>query len=220
MLKSIFDASSVSLSMISLGICIMVAFLLGLLIAFIHSRTTKSSKNFVVTLSILPMLVSFIIIMVNGNLGTSVAVLGAFSLIRFRSVPGSSKEIISIFFAMTVGVAVGMGQIIFASIATIIVCLILFVLDKMKFGFKEQKKLVITIPENLDFTNLFLDIFNKYLDKYTLEKAKTTNMGSMYELTYEVSVKNNINEKEFIDEIRCRNGNLKIILSHSLEGDL
>ena len=90
----------------------------------------------------------------------------------------------------------------------------------MKFGFKEQKKLVITIPENLDFTNLFLDIFNKYLDKYTLEKAKTTNMGSMYELTYEVSVKNNINEKEFIDEIRCRNGNLKIILSHSLEGDL
>lgn len=220
MLKSIFDASSVSLSMISLGICIMVAFLLGLLIAFIHSRTTKSSKNFVVTLSILPMLVSFIIIMVNGNLGTSVAVLGAFSLIRFRSVPGSSKEIISIFFAMTVGVAVGMGQIVFASIATIIVCLILFVLDKMKFGFKEQKKLVITIPENLDFTNLFLDIFNKYLDKYTLEKAKTTNMGSMYELTYEVSVKNNINEKEFIDEIRCRNGNLKIILSHSLEGDL
>ena len=220
MLKSIFDASSVSLSMISLGICIMVAFLLGLLIAFIHSRTTKSSKNFVVTLSILPMLVSFIIIMVNGNLGTSVAVLGAFSLIRFRSVPGSSKEIISIFFAMTVGVAVGMGQIIFASMATIIVCLILFVLDKMKFGFKEQKKLVITIPENLDFTNLFLDIFNKYLDKYTLEKAKTTNMGSMYELTYEVSVKNNINEKEFIDEIRCRNGNLKIILSHSLEGDL
>lgn len=220
MLKSIFDASSVSLSMISLGICIMVAFLLGLLIAFIHSRTTKSSKNFVVTLSILPMLVSFIIIMVNGNLGTSVAVLGAFSLIRFRSVPGSSKEIISIFFAMTVGVAVGMGQIVFASIATIIVCLILFVLDKMKFGFKEQKKLVITIPENLDFTNLFLDIFNKYLDKYTLEKAKTTNMGSMYELTYEVSIKNNINEKEFIDEIRCRNGNLKIILSHSLEGDL
>ena len=220
MLKSIFDASSVSLSMISLGICIMVAFLLGLLIAFIHSRTTKSSKNFVVTLSILPMLVSFIIIMVNGNLGTSVAVLGAFSLIRFRSVPGSSKEIISIFFAMTVGVAVGMGQIVFASIATIIVCLILFVLDKIRFGFKEQKKLVITIPENLDFTNLFLDIFNKYLDKYTLEKAKTTNMGSMYELTYEVSVKNNINEKEFIDEIRCRNGNLKIILSHSLEGDL
>lgn len=220
MLKSIFDASSVSLSMISLGICIMVAFLLGLLIAFIHSRTTKSSKNFVVTLSILPMLVSFIIIMVNGNLGTSVAVLGAFSLIRFRSVPGSSKEIMSIFFAMTVGVAVGMGQIVFASIATIIVCLILFVLDKMKFGFKEQKKLVITIPENLDFTNLFLDIFNKYLDKYTLEKAKTTNMGSMYELTYEVSIKNNINEKEFIDEIRCRNGNLKIILSHSLEGDL
>ena len=220
MLKSIFDISSVSLSMTSLGICIMIALLLGLLIAFIHSKTTKSSKNFIVTLSILPMLVSFIIIMVNGNLGTSVAVLGAFSLIRFRSVAGSSKEIMSIFFAMTVGVAIGMGQILFASIVTIIVCLILFMLDKIKFGFKEQKKLVITIPENLDFTNLFHDIFSKYLDKYSLEKAKTTNMGSMYELTYEVSLKNNINEKEFIDEIRCRNGNLKIILLHSLEGDL
>lgn len=220
MLKSIFDTSSVSLSMTSLGICIMIALLLGLLIAFIHSKTTKSSKNFIVTLSILPMLVSFIIIMVNGNLGTSVAVLGAFSLIRFRSVAGSSKEIMSIFFAMTVGVAIGMGQILFASIVTIIVCFILFMLDKIKFGFKEQKKLVITIPENLDFTNLFLDIFNKYLDKYSLEKAKTTNMGSMYELTYDVCLKNNINEKEFIDEIRCRNGNLKIILSHSLEGDL
>lgn len=216
MLESIFTTS---ITPTSLGICILVSFLLGLLISFIHKITTNSTKNFITTLAILPMLVSFIIMMVNGNLGTSVAVLGAFSLIRFRSVPGNSKEIISIFFAMTIGVAIGMGQVVFASISTIIVCLILFIFDKIKIGFTDTKKLVITIPENLDYTNLFDDIFKKYLDKYTLEKSKTTNMGSLFELTYNVSLKN-INEKEFIDELRCRNGNLKIVLTHSIEGNL
>lgn len=220
MLESIFKESTVSITMTSLGICMLVALLSGLIISFIHLKTTKRSKNFIITLAILPMLVSFVIMMVNGNLGTSVAVLGAFSLIRFRSVPGTSKEIISIFFAMTIGVAIGMGQVLFASIATLVVCLILLILDKIKFGITTSKKLIITIPENLDYTNLFEDIFKKYLDKYSLEKAKTTNMGSLFELTYDVNIKQNINEKEFIDEIRCRNGNLKIILTHSIEGDL
>lgn len=221
MLESIFNSTTaVSLTFESLGICMLVAILLGLIIAFVHLKTTKSSKNFTTTLAILPMLVSFVIMMVNGNLGTSVAVLGAFSLIRFRSVPGTSKEIISIFFAMTIGVAIGMGQVVFASLATLVVCLILILLDKLKFGTNEAKKLVITIPENLDYTNLFEDLFNKYLDKYSLEKAKTTNMGSLFELTYDIVLKQNINEKEFIDEIRCRNGNLKIILTHTIEGDL
>ena len=217
MLNSIFTNSSITLQ--SLGICILVAFLLGLIIAVIHKITNNSSKNFIITLAVLPMLVSFIIMMVNGNLGTSVAVLGAFSLIRFRSVPGNSKEIISIFFAMIIGVAIGMVQVLFAFIATIIVCLLLFVLDKFKYLLTDTKKLVITIPENLDYTNLFDDIFKKYLNKYTLEKSKTTNMGSLFELTYNISLKN-INEKEFIDEIRCRNGNLKIILTHNIEGEL
>ena len=217
MLESILTSTSLTLT--SLGICILTSFILGILIAFIHKITTNSTKNFIITLAILPMLVSFIIMMVNGNLGTSVAVLGAFSLIRFRSIPGNSKEIISIFFAMTTGVAIGMGQILFALIATITVCLILFILDKIKIGFTDTKKLVITIPKNLDYTNLFNDIFKKYLNKYTLEKSKTTNMGSLFELTYNVSLKN-INEKEFIDELRCRNGNLKIVLTHSIEGEL
>ena len=220
MLESIFESSSLSLTITSLGICMLVALLLGLTISFIHLKTTKSSKNFTVTLAILPMLVSFVIMMVNGNLGTSVAVLGAFSLIRFRSVPGTSKEIISIFFAMTIGVAIGMGQVVFASIATLAVSLILLLLDKVKFGAQESKRLIITIPENLDYTNLFDNIYKEYLDKYTLEKSKTTNMGSLFELTYDVTLKPNVNEKEFIDEIRCLNGNLKIILTHSIEGDL
>ena len=155
MLESIFSGSNISLTFTSLVICMLVAILLGLIISFIHLKTTKSSKNFTVTLAILPMLVSFVIMMVNGNLGTSVAVLGAFSLIRFRSIPGTSKEIISIFFAMTIGVAIGMGQVVFASLATLVVCMILYLLDKVKFGANECKKLIITIPENLDYTNLF-----------------------------------------------------------------
>lgn len=220
MLESIFSGSNISLTFTSLVICMLVAILLGLIISFIHLKTTKSSKNFTVTLAILPMLVSFVIMMVNGNLGTSVAVLGAFSLIRFRSIPGTSKEIISIFFAMTIGVAIGMGQVVFASLATLVVCMILYLLDKVKFGANECQKLIITIPENLDYTNLFEDIFKKYLSNFKLEKSKTTNLGSLFELTYDVNLKQNINEKDLIDEIRCRNGNLKIILTHNIEGDL
>jgi hypothetical protein len=220
MLESIFDSSSVSLSIYSLFICLATSIILGLVISLVHTKTTKSSKNFAITLAILPTLISIVIIMVNGNLGTSVAVLGAFSLIRFRSVPGNSKEIMSVFFAMAIGLAVGMGAITFAIITTIIISLVFIILDKMKFGSNEQKKLIITIPENLDYTNLFEDIFNEKLDSYSLEKTKTTNMGSLFELTYLVNLKNNTNEKVFIDELRCRNGNLKIILTHNIEGDL
>lgn len=221
MLESIFDNStSTSLTISSLLICMIAALSLGMIISFVHKKTTKCSKNFAITLAILPTLVSMVIMMVNGNLGTSVAVLGAFSLIRFRSIPGNSKEIISVFFSMTIGLAIGMGQILFAVLTTLIICLILIGLDKMKFGSNESKKLIITIPENLDYTNLFDDIFKEKLETYHLEKTKTTNMGSLFELTYAVTLKNGINEKELIDLIRCRNGNLKIILTHNLEGDL
>ena len=220
MLESIFDSSSVSLTISSLLICIVTSIILGLIISYTHIKTTKCSKNFAITLVILPTLVSFVIMMVNGNLGTSVAVLGAFSLIRFRSIPGNSKEIISVFFAMTIGLAIGMGQIGFGIIATILTCLILILLNQIKFGNNEYKNLVITIPENLDYTDLFDDLFKRYLSNYRLEKTKTTNMGSLFELTYSVKLKDGINEKKMIDEIRCRNGNLKIILTHNIEGDL
>jgi hypothetical protein len=220
MLKSIFDSTAVSLSISSLFICLITSIILGLVISLVHIKTTKSSKNFAITLAILPTLISLVIMMVNGNLGTSVAVLGAFSLIRFRSAPGNSKEIISVFFAMAIGLAVGMGEITFAIITTLIISIAIIVLEKIKFGTNEQKKLIITIPENLDYTNLFDDIFKDKLESYSLEKTKTTNMGSLFELTYLVSLKKSTNEKVFIDELRCRNGNLKIILTHNIEGDL
>ena len=219
MFESILDSTS-TLSVTSVILCSVCAVVLGLIISIVHMLSGKHSKNFAITLAVLPFLVSTVIMMVNGNLGTSVAVLGAFSLVRFRSIPGNSREIASVFLAMAIGLAIGMGQIIFASFLTVFASLIMIILAKTPFGNKknEEKKLKIVIPEDLDFTGIFDDIFVKYMKKQKLEKVKTTNLGSLYELTYRVELKENINEKELIDELRCRNGNLNIILGLFDEG--
>lgn len=181
-------------------------------------KTGKYSKNFVVTLTILPSLVQVVMMMVNGNLGTSVAVLGAFSLIRFRSLPGNSREIASIFLSMAIGLSIGMGQILFAILITVIICLVIIILMYTKFGETKDtvKILKITIPEDLDYTGVFDDIFKQFTKDINLEQVKTTNIGSMFELKYSVKLLKNINEKEFIDTIRCRNRNLNISLTNSV----
>ena len=216
MFESIF---SDTLTLESVLLSIIVSLILGLFVAYIHMRTTKYTKNFIITLSILPLLVQIVMMMVNGNLGTSVAVLGAFSLIRFRSIPGNSREITSIFFAMAIGLATGMGQLILAIMLTIIIGFVLFILSKSKFG--EQKisnqVLKITIPETLDYNNVFNDIFNEYLEEYKLFQVKTTSMGSLYELSYKVSLKDDLCSKKLMDDIRVRNGNLKIVLERSMD---
>ena len=147
--------------------------------------------------------------------------MGAFSLVRFRSIAGNSKEITSVFFAMVIGLAVGMGHIAFATLVTVIVGLLIFVYSKIDFGANKEneRKLKVVIPENLNFIDAFNDIFEKYTVQNILQKVKTTNMGSMYELNYHIVVKDDIDEKKFIDEIRCRNGNLNIMLSREEEGD-
>ncbi len=218
MLESILSNSS-QLTITNLLICSSVSIILGLIIAIIHMYTSKYSKNFIHTLVVLPILVQSTILMVNGNLGTSIAILGTFSLVRFRSIPGTSKEILSIFFAMVIGLATGMGQIAFAIIITILVSITLLLLNKLNLGTinKNVKILKITIPDNLDYTDIFNTIFSKYLINYNLEKIKTVNLGSLFELTYTITLKNNINEKEFLDELRLRNCNLKIILTNQLE---
>ena len=197
---------------------IIVAFVLGLIIAITHKITSRSNKNFLITISILPMLVSSVILVVNGNLGMGVAVAGTFGLVRFRSIAGTSKEILSVFFSMAIGLSIGAGYLVLASVVTLISSLCILLLDKITIfnQNKNDKYLKITIPENIDYTKVFNDILNKYTCKYKLEQVKTTNLGSMFELKYLVTLHNNINEKEFIDELRIKNGNLKIAITGSI----
>ena len=221
MFNSIFDAST-TLDIKSILICSAVALALGLVIAFTHLKTSQTSKNFLITLTILPLLVEVVMLMVNGSLGTSVAVLGAFSLIRFRSIAGNSKEITSVFFAMAIGLALGMGHILFATFITALTVIVVLVLSKTNiFNFRTQPQVLeITVPEDLDYTAVFDDIFQKYTTSVDLIESKTTNMGSLYQLTYHVMLKPETNEKEFIDAVRVKNSNLKVLLSHIQKEEL
>lgn len=219
MLNSIFSSTTSSVELSAILLCSLCSIISGIIIALTHKYTSKYNKNFLTTISVLPLLVQIVIIMVNGNLGTSVAIVGAFSLVRFRSLPGTSKEILSVFFAMAIGLITGMGHITFAIITTILGCAILLLFAKMPLYNKNkyEKILKITLPENLDYTSVFDDVFAKYTKSVELEKVKTTNMGSLFDLSYRIVLKKDINEKEFIDDLRIKNGNLKIILTHTLE---
>lgn len=217
MLESILletGSQEITLSVPNFLICCIASIILGLAIALCYMLCSeKYSKSFVITLVILPILVQTVIMLVNGNLGTGVAILGAFGLVRFRSLPGNAREIGTVFFAMAVGLATGMGYIGYGAIITVLVSLVLVVLDKINFGEKKDtsKQLRITIPENLNYVGLFDDLFEKYLFQSKLDRVKTTNLGSMFELTYLVKEKDETLEKKMIDEIRTRNGNLTVI---------
>lgn len=220
MFQSIFNDTTTVLTSISdkqMLICTAVSLVLGTVIALVTKATNgHSSKSILTTLILIPVIVQLIIMMVNGNLGVGVSVMGAFSLVRFRSVPGSGKEIVSIFSAMAVGLATGTGYIGIAVAATAVISIVLLILSFIRFGEddKAARQLKIIIAEDLDFTEIFDDIFDKYVKQPELEKVKTTNMGSMFELTYNIILKDVKNEKKLIDEIRCRNGNLTVTLSH------
>ena len=214
MMTNIYDLET--LSGAAPIICTAAALVLGIIFSMVYLKTGKCSKNFAVTLALMPALVQIVILMVNGNLGTSVAVLGTFSLIRFRSAQGTSREITSIFFAMAAGLATGMGYLVFGFIITVIISVMLIILSASSFGEKKtsDKYLKITIPESLDYETVFDDVLNEYASKYELVKVRTTNMGSMFELTYDVALKEQGKDKKLIDEIRCRNGNLTVVLGH------
>lgn len=219
MLESIFEsANNATISLGDCVICIGVAIVLGIIISLTHKFTTKSTPNFLVTLAILPVLVQVVILLINGNLGTSLAVAGAFSLIRFRSMPGNSKEIISVFWAMTIGLALGMGYVAYSVIVTIIVAILFVILSKIIEDSSDnlKRKLKVVIPENLDYEDVFKDIFEKYTDKCELQKVKTTNMGSMYELSYFVTLKKGKKAKDLMDDIRVRNGNMLVMVERAV----
>ncbi|MBQ4486381.1 MAG: DUF4956 domain-containing protein [Oscillospiraceae bacterium] len=187
----------------------------GLIISLCYMFKNRYSKNFVSTLILLPIIVSSVIMMVNGNVGTGVAVLGAFSLIRFRSVPGNSKDISAIFLSMAVGLATGMGYIGFAFLITVAVCIIMILLSTINFGGSKENtmELRITVPEDLDFEGAFDDILKANTLTYTLRSTKTTNMGSLFELRYDIILKPDAGTKKMIDDIRTRNGNLTVSCS-------
>lgn len=213
MFTSAFSSLEGGVSIEIVLLCTAVSVILGFSIAFIYMKQGSYSKNFVMTLVMLPPLVQMVIMLVNGNLGAGVAVMGTFGLVRFRSVPGSSRDIVSIFFAMAAGLATGMGYLTFALMMTLIAGLLFLTLGKVSFGEPrfDEKQLKITIPENLDYTNIFDDIFRDYAKDCRLQRVKTTNLGSMYELDYQLTLKEAGKEKEMLDAIRCRNGNLTII---------
>ncbi len=214
MLSSLFTEGATSIQFTELLLCIAVSLVLGLLVALIHMYRNVYTKNFVITLAVLPVLVQSVIMLVNGNLGTGVAVLGAFSLIRFRSVAGGAREITSIFWSMGIGLATGMGFVSYIVVFSIVVAGFLLVIYRTDFGNQKtaERELKITIPEDLDYPDLFDDIFDEFAYNNRLESVRTTTMGSLYELRYVLFLKDQQQEKALIDAIRVRNGNLPIVL--------
>ena len=219
MLNSLFASASTAastsgLTMESLILATFASLILGLGVAGVYMFRNTYSKSFAVSLVLLPAMIQIVIMMVNGNVGAGVAVMGAFSLVRFRSVPGSAREISNIFLAMAIGLTTGMGYVWVALVFLVIIGSASMLLTVFRFGeqslAQREKELKITIPENLDFTGIFDDLFEKYARKVVLIQVKTTNMGSLYELKYHIYLKEAGTEKAFMDELRCRNGNLSI----------
>ena len=194
-------------------ICIGAALVLGLITSFLYMYKNSYNKGFAAALVLLPMVVAAVVSVVNGNIGLGIAVGGAFGRVRFRAAPGTARDILAIFLAMAAGLICGSGYVALALIVVILVCLIGFILLSIGFGGKSFKSrmLRITVPESLDYTGAFNDIFKKYTTSCELEKVKTTNMGSLYKLFYKIDLKDPRREKEMIDAIRVRNGNLEIV---------
>ena len=216
----LFDTILISadIDILTYLLCLASAGACGVLSALAASFRTHASKSFLTSLILLPMIVCTVIAMVNGNVGTGIAVMGAFSLIRFRSVPGKARDIVVIFLAMTAGLACAGGYVAIALLFTLIVCLGMVIVSLIPMGSERSMDLHITIPESLRYANEFDDLFIKYLKAHRLIQVKTTNMGSLYKLHYRVEMKDAKQGQAFIDELRCRNGNLEIALCEVMGG--
>lgn len=216
--KGIFDSDSAAvITVAGFCACVLASLCIGLLLAAVYTYKNRYTKSFLVTLALLPAIVCVIIMMVNGNVGAGVAVAGTFSLVRFRSVPGTAKEIGAIFLAMSTGLISGMGYIGYAVLFALVLSAITLLYNKLDFGSRRNgekyKVLHITIPEDLDYTGVFDELLEKYTSSHELIQVKTTNMGSLFRLTYNLVLNSSEAEKELIDKLRCRNGNLEISVS-------
>ncbi|MFA5561196.1 MAG: DUF4956 domain-containing protein [Eubacteriales bacterium] len=216
-LESIFlhDGIVMDINFYKVLLCFGVALAMGFLISLTYMRSGECTRSYAVSLVILPLTVCAIILLVNGDLGMSIAVLGTFSLVRFRSTQGSAQEIASILACTAVGIACGVGFVLLAVLLAVVLSALLFILSKTKYGITSvtDKELKILIPESLNYIDAFDDLFETYTTTHTLTRSKTTNLGSMYELSYFIHLKQENAAKEFMDAIRVRNGNLPVILS-------
>jgi len=216
MLESILTTTT-DLTIVQYLILTGVSLLLGLISALVYMHRNTYTKGFVLSLVLLPTVVQTVILLVSGNLGAGVAVAGTFSLVRFRSVPGGAREIAAIFTAMAIGLATGMGYIAVAALLTVAVGLASLVMIHLRFGEQDanKRRLRVTMPEDLDYTKVFDDVFSQYATQVELKKVKTTNLGSMFELQSDLTLRDPEQEKPFLDALRTRNGNLNIILSRT-----
>ncbi len=196
---------------------LVVSLVIGLVIGIVYMYTSKEkgyNRDFIIGLTLLPAIVSIVILLVGSNVARAFSMAGAFALVRFRSAPGSAKDISIVFFSMAAGLACGLGFVLYAAVFTVIILIVLIALSFSGFGREKKnlKQLKITIPENLNYPDTFGQVFDKFTDEAELRNVKTTNMGTLYELTYYVVMKASVNEKAFIDDLRVRNGNLNIVL--------
>lgn len=222
MLNSLFtglfdDTSTATIEVSDFLLCIITSLFIGLFLALVYTYKSRYTKSFVTTLAMLPAVVCVVIMMVNGNVGAGVAVAGAFSLVRFRSAPGTAKEIGTIFLAMGAGLIAGMGYLGYAVLFALVLGLCMLFYNTLNLGVAKKpcldKTLRITIPEDLNYSEVFTDLMEQYTSHYELIQVKTTNMGSLFKLTYNITLKDSLKEKEFIDALRCRNGNLEICMA-------
>jgi hypothetical protein len=216
--EGLFETTSAaSPDVMDFVICVGVSLLIGFLLALSYTYKARYTKNFVVTLALLPAIVCVVILMVNGNIGAGVAVAGAFSLVRFRSIPGTSGEIGAVFLAMATGLAAGMGYPVYALLFACLLSAVGLLYRGSRFAVRKSESadrtLRVTIPEDLEYTDVFEDLFDLYTTRHETMQVKTTNLGSLFRLTYNVTMRTGVSEKEFIDKLRCRNGNLEISLS-------
>ena len=223
--RGLFDTDMTSvITVTDFLLCVGVALVIGVILAACYAFRSRYTKSFLMTLALLPAVVCVVIMMVNGNVGAGVAVAGAFSLVRFRSVPGTAREIAMLFLAMGAGLICGMGYLGYGVLFTLVMCAVSTVYSCLDLGIKKNtalyKTLNITIPEDLDYSSVFSDILAEYAAAHELIRVKTTNMGSLYRLTYNITLRDAAREKEMIDALRCRNGNLEISVSRQETGAL
>lgn len=211
-----------SITIQSFLVCELTAVVLGILTALAFSCRSRHSSSFLVSIALLPAIVTLVIMLVNGNIGAGLAVAGTFALVRFRSVQGSAREIAGLFMAVALGLACGMGYVFVAGLFFVMMAVLVVVLTLLRFGEMASsfRQLKVSIPENIEYEGLFDDLFERYTTRHELTRVKTSNMGTLYELTYSIYLKSADTPKAFIDEIRCRNGNLNISCSSYAEKDM